>query len=921
MIKITAEEIEIVVTASVEDALREFKRMLPEVKKQIQQVQDQFNKVDMKGIANKTQVAVSAVKQKINQIKGTNVDKTLQSQFDKAGASVEKYQQQLEQTKEKLRQVYAQMDEKQQNIWNQYTPDGIDINKNPKSAEAIEPLVNNALGKDKIYQNLIAQEEKLNQKVQELNQKLQEARGNYSNLGAEIQKTQSKQNIFTNLVSKLKVALNGAKQPIASLKNSFNKLPNITAKVNANIKQMSSGVKQGLGHILKYAGALFSLRGIYSILSSSASSWLSSQNAGAQQLQTNINYMKYALGSALAPVIQYVTNLVYNLLKAIQSVVYALFRVNIFAKASAKSYGAMASGAKKAKEESKQLAGVHDEINNIQDNNSSSGSGSGDAGMPNFDLSNVNSTSSIMDAISNGDWYGVGVLLGEKLNQAMASIPWDKIQNTARQIGRNIANLLNGFIATTDWYQVGNTLAQGLNTVIYFAYEFITTFDWKQFGSSIATSINSFFANVNWGKLAQTLSEGIKGVFETVTGFFTTLDWGVIIDSIVTFFQNVDYSGISDAFFEMMGSAAASLVNLGMVIGDYIGQAIQNIKDYFSKYIEYEKEIGGNIIAGILDGIIDALINIGGWVIDHIFKPFIEGFKNAFGIHSPSTVMSEQGRYIIEGLLNGIKSLVDKVKDIWKNMKETAITIFNNLKDKLSEIWNNIKTTATTLFTNMKNTVIEKFTNIKTKAQEIWNNIKTTITDKITNVKTNLSNTLNNIKTFWSNIWTGMKDTVTNIFNNIWSSIKGVINSILGGIESMANGIVNGVNKVIDVLNNLKFNIPDWVPGMGGKTFGFNINHMGTVSLPRLAKGNVAYDETLAIFGEYAGASNNPEITTPQNIMEETFERVLSRNNGNNQPIYLTVNVSNKKLGSILLEDLRSMKRQTGKDIEAIVGG
>ena len=104
---------------------------------------------------------------------------------------------------------------------------------------------------------------------------------------------------------------------------------------------------------------------------------------------------------------------------------------------------------------------------------------------------------------------------------------------------------------------------------------------------------------------------------------------------------------------------------------------------------------------------------------------------------------------------------------------------------------------------------------------------------------------------------------------------------------------------------------------------GVSVGTINTLNLPRLAKGNVAYDETLAIFGEYSGASNNPEITTPQNIMRDTFEDVLSNYGGNNQPISLnlTVNVSNKKLGQILLDDLRDKTRRTGKDIEALVGG
>lgn len=95
--------------------------------------------------------------------------------------------------------------------------------------------------------------------------------------------------------------------------------------------------KNGLGHVLKYVGALVSLRSIYSALSGSAQSWLGSQNKGAQQLSADIEYMKYAMGSVFAPVIQYVTSLVYQLMKAIQSVVYAMSGVNIFAKATASS--------------------------------------------------------------------------------------------------------------------------------------------------------------------------------------------------------------------------------------------------------------------------------------------------------------------------------------------------------------------------------------------------------------------------------------------------------------------------------------------------------------------------------------------------------------------------------------------------------
>ena len=84
-------------------------------------------------------------------------------------------------------------------------------------------------------------------------------------------------------------------------------LPNMTNKITSKIKQMNKGMRVGIGHVLKYAGALFSLRSIYSVLSNSASSWLNSQNAGAQQLKANIDYMKYAMRKHISS-----SNSIYN---------------------------------------------------------------------------------------------------------------------------------------------------------------------------------------------------------------------------------------------------------------------------------------------------------------------------------------------------------------------------------------------------------------------------------------------------------------------------------------------------------------------------------------------------------------------------------------------------------------------------------
>lgn len=109
-------------------------------------------------------------------------------------------------------------------------------------------------------------------------------------------------------------------------------------------------------------------------------------------------------------------------------------------------------------------------------------------------------------------------------------------------------------------------------------------------------------------------------------------------------------------------------------------------------------EDGQFTIEGLLSGIVDALANIGTWINDHIFKPFIDGFKNAFGIHSPSTVMQEQGGFIIEGLLNGICSAWQRVTAFFQPAVEGIKQIFNGLNTffqgvfagNWSQVWSGI---------------------------------------------------------------------------------------------------------------------------------------------------------------------------------------------------------------------------------------
>lgn len=105
---------------------------------------------------------------------------------------------------------------------------------------------------------------------------------------------------------------------------------------------------------------------------------------------------------------------------------------------------------------------------------------------------------------------------------------------------------------------------------------------------------------------------------------------------------NIQWIAIAEKILELLGYALGSITGaLARLIGNLIAQGASEAYQYFEDKI---KEAGGNVVDGILLGILDALLGIGSWIVDNVFKPILDGFKNAFGIHSPSTVMQEQGQ-------------------------------------------------------------------------------------------------------------------------------------------------------------------------------------------------------------------------------------------------------------------------------------
>ncbi len=426
----------------------------------------------------------------------------------------------------------------------------------------------------------------------------------------------------------------------------------------------------------------------------------------------------------------------------------------------------------------------------------------------------------------------------------------------------------------------------------------VDVFKWLVEHPDIITIILGIVAAFKGFSIINNVMQQVSTLGKTFSTVFSGLSSGLSAPllGIIAVVALVVYTIITH-FDELKASLTDTFSKFSAVYDEYIAPFVETIKStLITLWNEHLKPLIDNLSELIMMLWNDILKPVIDWLIENVLPILVPIFESLWNTISQVIGFIADA---INGVVNVFKGVIEFIAGVFSGDWNKA---WQGIKDFFSGIWDTIKGII----------------------QAVWSAISGIIETGINVVKGVISTVLNSIKTVWNNVWNGLKTTVTNIFNGIWNSIKGVINSILGGIENMANGVIKGINFVIKALNNLSFDIPDWVPGLGGKKFGFNIGLLNTVSLPRLEKGNVAYEETLAIMGEYSGANQNPEITTPQNVMRETFEDVFSdyvSNNGNVSSINLTVNVGNRKLGEILLEDLRDRTRQSGKNIEALVGG
>ena len=346
--------------------------------------------------------------------------------------------------------------------------------------------------------------------------------------------------------------------------------------------------------------------------------------------------------------------------------------------------------------------------------------------------------------------------------------------------------------------------------------------------------------------------------------------------------------------------------------------------DFIAPFASWFINIMAPAIAPLLDAIgllFDKFSNLIDWMLND-GKPVLDIIISLIGGAVGLAGAFKAAKTGIE-IFNGIKTAVDIVGKAFLDLDPKAlliklaisaligtgiylITHWDQIKAKAKEVWDNVK---------------EKFNSFKEWLGNVfatdWSKKFGGFGDILNGFLANVRNIFNSVK----QIFRGILDFITGVFTGnwrkAWTGVKNIFGGIMSGLKSVIksplNGVISLVNAAISGLNRISVDIPDFVPGFGGKKFGINIP-----KIPYLAKGGIIDSPTLAMVGE---AGKEAVVPLENNtggldiLAEKLGSRIAGNGTGGSSIESITIQVGNETLAKILISELKKIQRQTGQAV------
>ena len=401
-------------------------------------------------------------------------------------------------------------------------------------------------------------------------------------------------------------------------------------------------------------------------------------------------------------------------------------------------------------------------------------------------------------------------------------------------------------------------------------------------------------------KNATTLMQTLEGIFADIkslgeplkayfAGDFTIYlqavfsNLGIIINGLFDTFNTVFSDIWNLAVFPML----QNFIILGLpVITQFatecwntLGTLFTEIKEIFDTLWSEGVTPALTLISKVWEGLLQSMSDF--WA--KWGAPIFSNFRTA--IRKTGDTLQNIWGSILKPIWDNIMRVVDELwTDHLKPLVDNFLDFVGEFVNGAFEIYNKFISPVVNWLVNVFGPPVSKVFNtiVDTVGKMVGN-----IVDAVSGIITALKGVVQFVSGVFSGDWGKAWEGIKNIFKGVWdalvSIIKTPINAVIGLINGMLSAIVGAVNAVIRALNTISFDIPDWVPGIGGMHFGFDFGELTPPQIPYLAKGGLAYQPTLAMVGDNKNARTDPEVISPLSKLQG----IISQSGGNgNDRIY-----------------------------------
>lgn len=365
----------------------------------------------------------------------------------------------------------------------------------------------------------------------------------------------------------------------------------------------------------------------------------------------------------------------------------------------------------------------------------------------------------------------------------------------------------------------------------------------------------------NWQTMLLFLVNPLAGIFkycyEHFEGFRNTVN--TVIEAVKGFFTGL-WNKVVEIFTNIVNWIQTNIITpLTTFYETWIAPVVNKIIEIVQKLVEIVVALFVGLWNLLKQNVIDPIVDGFKLLWEQVSGFFVSLWNDIVAIWN--TVSAWFNEHVIQPVVEFFRSLWTAVSGFFKSLWADIVAIWATVSTWFNEhVTQPIEGFFKSLWTGVVNTAKNAWNGIK----NVFSTVGTFFSSTFSKAYTALTNVFSKFTSFFSNLWSKIKNTFSKLGTSIASAIGSAVKSGINGVISM---IQNTINSAISLINGA-INLINKLPGV-------SVGKISSLKLPRLAKGNVAYEETPAVFGEYVGARHNPEITAPQNIMAETFRGVL----------------------------------------------